>query len=245
MFDLLVESTSQRKGRRTGVFLITTTLIYGVFVFAVAIGTILYFSPALVGSLNVQAMLAPPPPPAQEAPEPDQVVTRDVAVVPEFQPPKVPQIIPEASAVPPKRMINFSSGVPGGVRGEGTPGGAPSTVTGEEPPPPPPAPAPAPAAAPTPRPIHKVSGGVLPGMALKKVTPVYPAIARTTRVSGTVRIQVLISEAGNVISAEVLDGHPLLQDAALKAAKQWIFKPTELTGVPVKVQGVLSFNFVL
>ena len=245
MFDLLVESTSQRKGRRTGVFLITTTLIYGVFVFAVAIGTILYFSPALVGALNVQAMLAPPPPPAQEAPEPDQVVTRNVAVVPEFQPPKVvPTNIPEATAVPPKRMVNVSSGVPGGVPGS-TPGGVPSTVSKEEPPPPPPAPAPAPATAPTPRPIHKVSGGVLPGMALKKVTPVYPAIARTTRVSGTVRIQVLISEAGNVISAEVLDGHPLLQDAALKAAKQWIFKPTELTGVPVKVQGVLVFNFVL
>ncbi|MCI0662658.1 MAG: energy transducer TonB, partial [Acidobacteria bacterium] len=107
---------------------------------------------------------------------------------------------------------------------------------------PPPA---APATAPTPRPIHKVSGGVLPGLAIKKVTPTYPAIARTARVSGAVKIQVLISEEGSVISAEVLDGHPLLQEAALKAAKQWIFKPTELTGVPVKVQGVLTFNFVL
>ncbi|MCI0662934.1 MAG: hypothetical protein L0220_17845 [Acidobacteria bacterium] len=114
MFDQLVESTSQGKDKRTGVFLITTTLIYGVCLFAMAIGTILYFSPELMGSVNVKAMIAPPPPPAQEAPEPDQVVTRNVVDVPEFQPPKVVQKIPEATAVPPKRMVSVSLGVPGG-----------------------------------------------------------------------------------------------------------------------------------
>jgi protein TonB len=48
-----------------------------------------------------------------------------------------------------------------------------------------------------------------------------------------------------VIEAAVIGGHPLLRDAALQAARQWLFKPTELSGVPVKVQGVLTFNFTL
>jgi len=55
----------------------------------------------------------------------------------------------------------------------------------------------------------------------------------------------MISEEGRVISAEVVSGHPLLREAALQAAKQWTFKPTELSGVPVKVQGILTFNFAL
>src|SRR5262249_17682049 len=38
-------------------------------------------------------------------------------------------------------------------------------------------------------------------------------------------------------------GHPLLRDAALEAAKQWRFKPTELSGAPVKAHGVITFNF--
>jgi protein TonB len=243
MFDQLVESTSQGKSKRTGVFLITTTLIYGVCVLAMAIGTILYFSPQLMGAFNVQAMVAPPPPPAQEAP-PEQMIARNVTDVPDFQPPKVvPERIPEATAVPPKPLFSRSGGVPGGVIG-GTPGGAPAPVIKEDTPPPPPPP-PAQTPAPTPRSVLKVSGGVTQGLALKRVTPPYPTIARTARVAGAVTIQVLISEEGRVISAEVLSGPPLLQDAALQAAKQWVFKPTELTGVPVKVQGVLTFNFVL
>jgi len=48
-----------------------------------------------------------------------------------------------------------------------------------------------------------------------------------------------------VIEAQVVSGHPLLRDAALQAARQWVFKPTELSGVAVKVQGVLTFNFTL
>jgi len=245
MFDQLVESSSHGKDNsRTGMFLLTTTLIYGAGLIVLAIGTILWFSPDLVDALNVQSMLAPPPPPAQEAPPPEQQIIRTAPDVPDFQPPKVVQKIPEAAAVPPKRYAPVSVGVPGGVPG-GTPGGAPGPVTREEVPPPPPPPPPAPTPAPTPRPVHKVSGGVLPGLALRKVTPTYPAIARTARASGAVQVQVMISEEGRVISAEVVSGHPLLREAALQAAKQWTFKPTELSGVPVKVQGILTFNFAL
>jgi TonB family protein len=60
-----------------------------------------------------------------------------------------------------------------------------------------------------------------------------------------VQVQITISETGEVIEATVVGGHPLLRDAAIEAARQWMFQPTELSGVPVKVQGILTFNFTL
>jgi TonB family protein len=90
-----------------------------------------------------------------------------------------------------------------------------------------------------------VSGGVLQGKAIKKVSPPYPPLARAARAAGKVEVQVTISEQGEVIEALVVSGHPLLRDAAVNAAKQWVFMPTELNDTPVKVQGILTFNFTL
>ncbi len=88
-----------------------------------------------------------------------------------------------------------------------------------------------------------VSGGVLNTSATRKVQPTYPATARTAKMSGSVQVQITIDERGEVINAQVINGHPLLRDATLEAAKKWRFKPTELSGKPIKTQGVLSFNF--
>lgn len=93
-----------------------------------------------------------------------------------------------------------------------------------------------------------VSGGVLQGRAIRKVPPVYPQIAKSARAQGAVQVQITISEEGRVIEASILPGqnaHPLLRDAALQAARQWLFNPTLLSGVPVKAQGILTFNFTL
>lgn len=89
-----------------------------------------------------------------------------------------------------------------------------------------------------------ISGGVLNGKAAILPTPSYPPAARAARVSGAVRVQVLIDERGNVISAKALDGHTLLQGAAEKAALAAKFSPTQLEGQPVKVSGVITYNFV-
>lgn len=93
--------------------------------------------------------------------------------------------------------------------------------------------------------VLKQSGGVLQGSAIRKPAPAYPAEAKEKQISGVVQVKVLISEEGQVIEAEAISGHPLLRDAAVEAAKQWIFRPTELSGTPVKVEGVLTFNFTL
>jgi TonB family protein len=110
------------------------------------------------------------------------------------------------------------------------------------PPPPPPSKGVPPQMAASPKKLT-VSGGVLQGKATRKVQPAYPPIAKSARAQGAVQIQVTISESGEVMNAQAISGHPMLREAALQAAKQWRFKPTELSGVPVKTQGLLTFNF--
>jgi protein TonB len=82
-------------------------------------------------------------------------------------------------------------------------------------------------------------------MAIDKVKPAYPAIARQARASGSVQVLVTISEEGRVIEATAVNGHALLRGAAEEAARRWRFTPTYLSKVPVKVQGMLTFNFIL
>ncbi len=99
-------------------------------------------------------------------------------------------------------------------------------------------------ATPTPKPVPKViSGGVVNGKATNLVKPPYPAAARAVRASGAVNVQVTIDESGNVISASAVSGHPLLRAAAVQAARSSKFSPTLLSGQPVKVTGVIVYNF--
>jgi periplasmic protein TonB len=247
MFDTLVESSKHGKeNNRTGLFMFITTAIYAVVLLGTAVGTIIYMNPELAGALDVQAMIAPPPPPAAPPPPAQQQVVKNIPVVVQHVVPiKPPERIPDPTTVHAKPVVTVSQGVPGGVPG-GVTGGVPGgTSRGDDPPPPPPPPPPTPTPAAAPPKKITVSGGVLQGSAIKKIQPPYPPIAKAARASGAVTVQVTISEEGRVIEAVVTGGHPLLRDAALQAARQWMFRPTELSGVPVKVQGILTFNFTL
>ena len=107
------------------------------------------------------------------------------------------------------------------------------------------APPPEPTAAPLPqRSSGPVSGGVLNGKAVSLPKPPYPPIARAVHASGSVAVQVTIDESGKVISARAVSGHPLLQQSAVQAAYGARFSPTILSGQPVKVTGVIMYNFV-
>ncbi len=89
-----------------------------------------------------------------------------------------------------------------------------------------------------------ISGGVLNGKAVSKPQPAYPPIAKAAGASGTVTVQIVVDEEGNVVSAAAVSGHPLLQQAAVAAAREAKFSPTFLSGQPVKVSGVVTYNFV-
>jgi TonB family protein len=87
-------------------------------------------------------------------------------------------------------------------------------------------------------------GGVLDGLVISKPAPVYPQEVHE-RVSGqvVVVVQVVVDETGRVISAKAVSGHPLLQASAVAAARKAVFAPTLLSGMPVKVAGVLTYKF--
>ena len=88
-------------------------------------------------------------------------------------------------------------------------------------------------------------GGNLNSRGVVTPMPAYPPLARAARASGTVVVQVLADECGNVISARASSGHPLLQQAAVQAAYGWHFPPTHSGGKTSKVKGALTFNFLL
>jgi len=88
-----------------------------------------------------------------------------------------------------------------------------------------------------------ISGGVVNGKATNLVKPPYPPAAKAVRASGAVNVQVTIDESGNVILANAVSGHPLLRTSAVQAARSSKFSPTLFGGKPVKVTGVIVYNF--
>jgi periplasmic protein TonB len=85
--------------------------------------------------------------------------------------------------------------------------------------------------------LQRVSGDVLAGKAIERPQPDYPKMARAAGIEGAV------DETGRVVEVRAVSGHPLLRDAAVQAARGWIFTPTILEGSPVKVIGTITFNF--
>ncbi len=92
--------------------------------------------------------------------------------------------------------------------------------------------------------VKQISGGVLNGKAITLAKPAYPAAAQAVGAEGSVNVQVTIDENGDVVSAAAVSGHPLLRAAAVNAARESKFAPTQLQGQPVKVTGVIVYNFV-
>ncbi len=91
----------------------------------------------------------------------------------------------------------------------------------------------------------RVGGNVQAARIKKRVAPVYPEDARMGRISGTVRLHVIIAKDGSIKQLEVMSGHPMLQQAALDAVKQWRYQPTLLNGEPVEVDTMIDVIFSL
>jgi protein TonB len=262
MFEHLVESGSHSEDfKRKGSFLAGFAVLYLVLIFTVMIVGIL-LAPAYIDqqALELTALVAPVPVPQaqqqqkQEAKPEKQELAKNIdvrqqAIADVSRADLVPKDLgTKASDIPPVRnnvqtvicpTCGNSNAVAPAAPGAGTGlvDSAPSAVKMDDAPPPP-------AATPKPTPHAPISGGVLNGKAIRLVTPPYPAIARSAHASGAVQVQVLIDENGNVLSATPTSGHPLLRAAAQAAAMSSKFSPTKLSGQPVKVNGVIIYNFV-
>jgi protein TonB len=259
MFDNLVESGSHKEDlSRKGTFLLVTMAIYGVLGLIMIVGSILWIDASLDSQdLELTTLVAPVPvPPQQNQPEKQQEVkpqkveqnvdVRKELIADVSRTELVPkEVSAKASNIPPVRRgvttvlgtSDSNAAAPlaaGPGSGTGVVAGPTSVNIAEEPPPPPP----------PPKPRAPISGGVLNGKAISLPKPAYPAIARQAHASGTVVVQVTIDENGSVISAAAVSGHPLLRGVAVQAARGARFSPTKLSGQPVKVTGVITYNFV-
>jgi len=90
-----------------------------------------------------------------------------------------------------------------------------------------------------------ISEGVSAGLIVSKVPPVYPPLARNARIQGSVVVRAVINETGDVVSLELISGHPMLAPAALDAVKQWKYRPYMLNGKAVEVETKIRVNFML
>lgn len=267
MFNNLVECTKTKKDKRTWMYFAVTSTIWTLALAGSIVGGIFLYDAKLDEQLSLLTMLVAPPPPPPPPPAGSPVVRNNNPVVkPDYPTNKVPTTIepvtestPKTTATP--KLVNASeasgldisgssaNGKDGGVVGSLTTDGIVGSVLTDKPaPPPPPAKEELKVAEPEAKPIPSIvrrSEGVIAGNALVRVAPDYPALARNGNITGEVKVEILISEDGKVVSTKVLGGHGLLQKAALDAARQWKFNPTLLNGTPVKVQGVITFRFSL
>lgn len=190
---------------------------------------------AFVAEAPVHSPPPPPPPPAAKAAKAAQVSKPVPTTGPTFT---VPTEIPVG--IQPESGIDLSDegGEVGGVEG-GIPGGVLGGILGgminEAPPPPPPPPA-----------KPKRVGGELQAPALiHRVEPDYPGVAVAGKVSGTVILEATVSESGAVTEVHVLRSILLLDQAAIKAVKQWRYQPLVLNGQPVPFILVVTVTFSL
>ena len=105
-------------------------------------------------------------------------------------------------------------------------------------------PTPPPAVRPLQR-VVRVGGNLKAPHQTFSVDPAYPPLAREAHIWGTVVVDAVIDEHGNVVQVRVLGGHPMLIDAALKAVLQWKYEPTTLNGRPVSVELQVQVHFKL
>ena len=90
-----------------------------------------------------------------------------------------------------------------------------------------------------------VSSGVANGMLIRRTPPIYPAIAKAAREGGTVELHAVISKNGTIKDLQVINGPPMLRQAAVDAVRSWRYRPYTLNNEPVEVETTVSVVFSL
>ncbi len=239
--DSLLESGGRlktRRGRTTTFAIFLEIIIVGVMVLLPLI-----FTEALPKQQVMTFLVAPPPPPPPPPPAAAPVhvvhqIQTDIVNGALRTPTKIPQkiqMIKEDEAPPQMAASGVIGGVPGGIPG-GQMGGVIGGIISSTPVAVPKVAAPQ---------RVRVSAGVTSGLLVRKVNPVYPALARQARIQGTVLLRAVISKEGSITGLQLISGHPMLAPAAIDAVKQWKYRPYLLNGEPVEVDTEVQVNFTL
>lgn len=89
------------------------------------------------------------------------------------------------------------------------------------------------------------TSNMLEGSLIRRVQPIYPSLARSARIQGSVVLFAVISKAGAIDNLRVLSGHPMLVPAAIEAVRQWRYRPYILNSEPIEVETQITVNFLL
>lgn len=238
--DLVISSPHPVKTNKS--WTVAISMIAQVSFLTILILIPLIYTEALPKTMMATLLVAPPPPPPPPPPPAAAAVVKVKAVQHMMESGKLtaPKVIPKDVKIikeeeaPDMGSVGVAGGVPGGVPG-GSMGGVIGGVIGGAAPPPP-------------KPMQsriRQGGNVQAALLVNKVQPMYPPLARQTRISGTVRLHAIIAKDGSVQSLSVESGHPLLIQAALDAVRQWRYKPTLLNGEPVEVETTIDVIFSL
>lgn len=245
MFEEMVVSNAKNK-KTNKPWTVFISMVLQIAFLALLILIPLIYTEALPKTLMSSILLAPPPPPPPPPPPAAvQVVhVKPVAHLMEAGKLVAPKAIPKDVKIikeeeaPPDVGAGMVGGVPGGVAG-GSMGGVIGGVIGG---------AGSSAAPPPPKVTPKritVGGNVQAAHLVNRVQPIYPPLARQTRISGTVKLHAIIGKNGAVEQLQVVSGHPLLVQSALDAVRQWRYQPTLLNGEPVEVDTEIDVIFSL
>jgi len=238
--DSLVESAGRIRTRRG----VTTFLSFALQMLLLGVLVLipLIYTEALPKAQMMTFIAAPPPPPPPPPPPaaaPVKVIKVQTEVINNQlrAPTKIPDKIKmvKEDEAPPPTMAGVPGGVPGGVVG-GTMGGVLGGIVSSSLPPPK-------VAAPQ-KPL-KVSSGVVAGNKISGSNPVYPQIAKTARIQGTVTLQATISKQGTIEGLHAVSGPPMLYQSAIDAVRQWRYRPYILNGDAVEVETTIMVNFTL
>lgn len=177
---------------------------------------------------------APPPPPSPRA---SHAAARPAAQATPAATAAFTAPLEVARELKPEEWLDLADegGTSGGVDG-GIPGGVLGAIVGGLPA--------ATAEVPVPPPV-RVSGLVKEPVKLVHVDPVYPPVAVAGHVEGVVVIDALIDQRGHVVEATIVRGHPIFEQAAVEAVRRWVYTPTLVDGVPVRVLMTITVRFRL
>jgi periplasmic protein TonB len=234
-----------REQHRNPLDWVVSLAVHAVVLTAVVIAPLFFTQVIDLRSLQLTYLVAPAPPAAPPPPAPAAVVQKMTRRLVPLTPSKLvaPAVIPQKVVVvrEPEVAPDAGVGVIGGVPGGATGGVLGGIIGGTTLPPAPPVAAAS--AEPKNKEILRVGGDVKPPRKLFAPAPKYPALAESAHIQGTVLLEAVINEKGDVVNVHAVQGHPLLIPEAMRTVMLWKYEPTYLNGVPYPVVMTVTVSF--
>lgn len=236
-FASLVLSEPERATGRKSLTFALSLVLHTALVVAIVVLPLLFYDVLpdpdtlkafFVAPLEIAPAPPPPPPPAPGRRTVTRAAPRPQPIAPSafIAPIEVPEEIKPEEGLD----LGVEGGVPGGVEG-GVPGGVVGGVVGGLPAEPPPATR-----------VVRIGGMIVAPKLVHRVDPAYPELAIASRATAVVILEAQVDTRGHVKTVRVLRGHPLFDESAIEAVKQWRYRPLLLNGQPTEF--ILTVNLM-